>query len=130
MAARWASLAGNPRNTDQRPSFPPAKRSSFLEKQRHLERITVALLEASSGGFLLANAALAKIVVTGLLALLAVVAIAASRNNQQVPCNCFGMDDTECLSTATARRNVLLASFLFVFFWGIAELHEWTTARW
>ena len=79
--------------------------------------VTVALLEVSSGGFLLANAALAKIVVIGLLALFAVVAIAASRNNQQVPCNCFGMADAEYLSTATARRNVLLASFLFVSFW-------------
>lgn len=73
---------------------------------------SIPVIEILIGALLFWNVGSAKVAAIILLATFAFVALLAARRNQQVPCNCFGTENSEFLSMATVIRNIALALVL------------------
>lgn len=84
----------------------------------HPIAVGVPLAEIATGICLLLGLAAGKVAAIAMLTVFSTVALLAQSRNQQVPCNCFGVDPSEQLSIATIARNSVLtcmtaASFFF-----------------
>lgn len=80
--------------------------------------IVVPGAEIATGIALLLDIETGKIAAIAMLTIFSMVALVAHSRNQNVPCNCFGIDGSERLSLATIARNSALtcmtaASFVF-----------------
>jgi uncharacterized membrane protein YphA (DoxX/SURF4 family) len=70
--------------------------------------VGVPLAEVAIGISLLLGLEAGKIAAIAMLTVFSTIALLAHSRNQQVPCNCFGVDHSEQLSLATIARNSVL----------------------
>jgi hypothetical protein len=76
--------------------------------------IAIPALELVAGAFAMVGHLWAQITIIALLAAFSAVALVARARNQRIPCNCFGSQDREFLSTWTVVRNGGLCAIALV----------------
>jgi uncharacterized membrane protein YphA (DoxX/SURF4 family) len=87
----------------------------------------IAALESLVGLGLILNELWAKFAAICLLGVFSGIAWLAIRRNQKVPCNCFGVNDSEYLSTSTIARNAVLVLIAIVSLTVPATYVRWLT---